>query len=324
MTTIQTALGFGTSDKAQFRFHILQLLYSSGWKTVQKAFPNLTRPTIYRWKKTYESSLKNLNSLVPKSTRPKTTRRMQTELQTLLLIKSLRTEYPRMGKTKIKLFVDQFSQEQGVKTLSVSTIGKVIKRNKFFFAGKKSGKRRSEIEAKKRIKLCPDLKDTNPGYLQLDGFKFFYLKKYYYFLTGVEIVTRQAFVKLVPTLSSKQTAIFVKEILKESRVKIHTAQTDNGSEFKLYFEEALQQLCLDHLFSYPRHPKTNGFVERFNWTVQDEFLSSSEHLLLDDFQFQKELSKWMVYYNQKRPHQGLNYLTPYQYQEKQGLCLKSM
>jgi len=73
-------------------------------------------------------------------------------------------------------------------------------------------------------------------------------------------------------------------------------------------EKAAQEAKLTHLFSYPKHPKTQGFVERFNWTVQDEFLFSFEDLLLHPEDFHEELVKWMVYYNQVRPHQALGYL----------------
>lgn len=324
MKCIATALGFGENQKAQFRFHILCLFYDSGWKTVHKAFPNLSRPTVYRWKKTYEQSLKNLNALIPKSTRPKNTRKMQTPIPILLLVKSLRQQYPRMGKTKIKLFVDEFARQQGLSSLSVSTIGKVILRNKFFFSGRRSPKRKSQNEAKTRVKVCPKPNLVNPGYLQVDGVKFWYLEKYYYFLTGVEIVTKQAFVKIVPNLSSKQAAVFLQEIVVQCRIAIHTVQTDNGSEFEKYFKEAIKGLNLTHLFSYPHNPKTNGYVERFNWTIQDEFLFTCEDLLLYPNEFEKKLSEWMVYYNQTRPHQSLDYLSPYQYQEKRGFCLKSM
>ncbi len=326
MTSIQTALGFGESDKAQFRFHILALLFKSGWKGVNQAFPNLSRPTVYRWKKTYEDSLKKLNSLVPKSTRPKNTRRMVTQTATLLFIKSLRENYPRMGKVKIKLFLDEFCRKEKLKPVAVSTIGKIIKRNNFFFYGNggKRGRRRL-LASKLRVKSCPDSKKTNPGYLQLDGIKFFFLGKYYYFLTAIEIVTKHAYVKLVPNISSKQAADFLIETTKKLTVPIHTIQTDNGSEFELSFEEAVKELKLPHFFSYPSCPKTNGYVERFNWTVKDEFLYQYEDLLLnEEGLFKQKLEEWVVYYNQIRPHQSLNYKTPDQYLRERADCLKCM
>lgn len=321
MITMQNALGFGESDRAQFRFHVLSLFYQSGWMVVKKAFPNLSRPTVYRWKRTYELSGKRLCCLLPKSTRPKNTRRMQTPLALLSLIKSLREEYPRLGKEKIKLFVEAFCQTNNLASLSASTIGKIIKRNHFFFSGRKKGKRFSS-SPKQRVKMCPRLKDIAPGYLQVDGFKFWYCNKYYYFLTAIEIVTRQAFVELVPQLSSKQAALFLRRIIPQCRINIHTIQTDNGSEFEKYFKEALREYSITHFYSYPKHPKTNGFVERFNWTVQDEFLFTYEDLLFYEEEFKKKLEEWLVFYNQKRPHQSLNYLTPYQYQEKRGFVSK--
>ena len=56
--------------------------------------------------------------------------------------------------------------------------------------------------------------------------------------------------------------------------QIHTIQTDNGSEFKGYFDKAIEELeNTKHVWSYPKSPKTNGYVERFNWTIQDEFIN---------------------------------------------------
>jgi len=323
MKSISTSLGFEESKKAKLRFHILSLFYQSGFKIVKQAFPNLSKATVYRWKKTYENNFKRLNSLIPKSTRPRNIRKMQTPLSIYLLIESLRKQYPRMGKEKIKLFVDLFAKEQNLKPLSPSTIGKVIKRNNLFFYGKEQRKKRL-FEAKKRIKFCPQATKIKPGYLQVDGVKSWYFDRYYYFLTAVEIVSKQAFVKLVPRLSSKQAALFLKEVILQSRIPIHTVQTDNGSEFEKYFKKAIGGYKLEHLFSYPHSPKTNGFVERFNWTVKDEFLFIYEDLLFHPYEFKKKLTDWLVYYNQVRPHQSLNYLTPYQFQENRGFCLKSV
>lgn len=321
MTTLNTILGFESSECAQFRFHVLKVFYEGGWRAVKLAFPNLKRPTLYRWKKAYEISGKRLNSLVPKSTRPKKVRFMQTPPPVYALIKSLREKYPRMGKMKIKRFVDPFCLVAGIPTLAPSTIGKVIKRNNLFYAGKSIG-RRSRITNKSRVKSCPKVNSTKPGYIQLDGFKFYYLGRYYYFLTAVDIVSKQAWVKFVPSLKSIHAASFLKEIIQTAWYKVHTIQTDNGSEFELYFEEASKEANLNHFWNYPKQPKSTGYVERFNWTVQDEFLFDSEDFLLYPDEFKQRLNTWLIWYNQERPHQSLDYLSPYQYLQKGGLSQK--
>ena len=166
------------------------------------------------------------------------------------------------------------------------------------------------------------MKNTPPGYIQLDGVKFHYLSKYYFFLTAVDIASKQAWVELVPSTNSRHAANFLNHIIQTAWYKIHTIQTDNGSEFKLYFEEAAVKAGLTHLFSYPRHPKTNGYVERFNWTIQDEFIFDSEDFLLYPDEFKIKLDIWLVWYNQIRPHQSLEYLSPYQNLQERRLSQK--
>ena len=325
MNTLSTILGFDSSEAAKFRFHVLKVFYEKGWSTVKLAFPNIKRPTLYRWKKAYEDSGKRLNSLVPKSTKPNTFRFPKEHLAITKLVKLLRQQHPRMGKMKIEGFVKALVTELNLADIPISSasIGRLIKRKNYFFAGKTQIKgKRMRIKNKKRIKLCPKVTDTNPGYIQLDGVKFYYLQRYYYFLTAVDIVSKQAWVKLVTSFKSKHAAEFLEGILRSAWYTIHTVQTDNGSEFELFFEQAIQKTQINHLFSYPKHPKTNGFVERFNWTIQDEFLHSYEDLLLYPEDFKQELNKWLLWYNEKRPHQSLNYLTPYQYLKERRLSQK--
>jgi transposase InsO family protein len=319
MNSLKTLLGFDTSDKAKTRLHVLEVFYKTGWKGVSTAFPNLSRPTLYRWKKEFEKNKKKLNSLVPKSTRPDHVRVMQTDERIVALIKQLREQYPRMGKAKIKRFTDAFCEEEKITALAESTIGKVIKRHNMFYAGKKkdTSKRRRMSDAE-RIRFCPKAIDNKPGYLQVDGVKFFYIDQYYYFLTGVDIVSKQAWLKLVKSFSSRNAKTFLEEILKTSYYAIHSVQTDNGSEFKSVFDQVVQDIAITRLLSYPRHPKTNGFVERFNWTIQDEFLHQYEDLLLHPKAFQDKLQEWLVYYNTIRPHQHLNYKTPLEFAKENG------
>jgi len=124
----------------------------------------------------------------------------------------------------------------------------------------------------------------------------------------LDIVTKQAWVKLVPSFKSKHASLFLKEIITASWYKIHTIQTDNGSEFEPYFDESVKETNLTHLWNYPKHPKTTGYVERFNWTIQDEFLFESEDYLLYPEEFKTKLTEWLVWYNRERPHQSLEYI----------------
>lgn len=319
MTSIKTVLGFDTSDKAKMRLHILNVFYKTGWKGVSTAFPQLKRATLYRWKQEFERSKKKLNALVPKSTRPKHTRVMRTHPQILSLITQLRRQYPRMGKAKIKIFTDELCTQTNIPIVAESTIGKIINRHQLFYAGKgKEKQRHKRLTDAQRIKRCPQAKQHQAGYVQLDGVKFYYQHEYYYFLTAVDIVTKQAWLKLVTSFTSKQAYLFLEGILTTAYAPIHTVQTDNGSEFKSLFDKAVSTMSLTRILSYPRHPKTNGFVERFNWTIQDEFLHQYEDLLLHPPTFQHKLHEWLVYYNTVRPHQNLHYKTPLQFAQQLG------
>ena len=48
-----------------------------------------------------------------------------------------------------------------------------------------------------------------------------------------------------------------------------------------HFDEELRRLCQTHWHTYPKTPKMNAHVERFNRTLQEEFLDYHEDLLLE-------------------------------------------
>lgn len=56
-------------------------------------------------------------------------------------------------------------------------------------------------------------------------------------------------------------------------------------------------------------PKDNAVNERFNRTLQDEFLALG-NMRADTIAFNQRLTEWLIEYNFRRPHQALNYMPP--------------
>lgn len=102
--------------------------------------------------------------------------------------------------------------------------------------------------------------------------------------------------------------------LVEGRVEL--MHSDNGSEFKKSFEKACTTLGIIQVYSRPKTPKDNPALEKFNDTLQREWLRYSEEGLDDIERANKDLTTWLIKYNSVRPHQSLDYLTPLEYAEK--------
>ncbi|MDM7993098.1 MAG: IS481 family transposase [Candidatus Fermentibacter sp.] len=86
--------------------------------------------------------------------------------------------------------------------------------------------------------------------------------------------------------------------------------TDNGREFcgtdAHPYEVYLALNDIEHRRTKVRSPKTNGFVERFNRTVLDEFFRKvfRESFYESTEALQADLDGWLVHYNTERPHRG--------------------
>ena len=69
-----------------------------------------------------------------------------------------------------------------------------------------------------------------------------------------------------------------------------------------------------HFYSNAGTPTDNPRVERSHLTDELEFYSKGG--LRKTFEEQKiEIKKWEQFYNEKRPHQALGYLTPLEFYE---------
>ena len=310
MHSLTTALGFGASEKAQFRLHCIEFLKKYGWRSFHDAFPHVSRATVFRWQQHLRASGGRLNALLPKSTRPHHTRSMQIPVALLGFLKAIRQQHPHLSKYKVKPFLDAWSIAQGVPVSSVSWIGKVLHHHQLFFGTRQRVlHRRRRARSGYTIRRTPNPSTVSLGYLQLDGVIVYWAGEKLVFLTALELKTRTAWVRLVPTLSSAQAMRFLTDILRSCGYPMHTIHTDNGSEFHAMFDRAVCDLGLTHLWSPPKSPKIHAHMERFNGVFQQEFVDYQ----VDPPAFQAKLTEWVTWYNTERPHYALHLMAPAQY-----------
>ena len=167
---------------------------------------------------------------------------------------------------------------------------------------------------RKRVKSKLFNKASVPGELIQIDTKFLPRKKFQY--TAIDVVSKWRYLKVYPKLTQENTIDFVKNLLIEAKKKgitIKLIQSDNGHEFQAKFEEYLKSLNIKIQHTWIHTPDQNGVVERSHRTDEEEFYQETEidYTNLDDIN--NKLKIWLEYYNTKRLHFSLNYLTPEEY-----------
>lgn len=142
-----------------------------------------------------------------------------------------------------------------------------------------------------------------------------------YLVCVIDACTRVAWAEVVEDIKSLTVMFAVLKcfniIADEYNIRFQEVLTDNGPEFgqsqsknKAHhpFERMLIELGIKHRYTRPYRPQTNGKVERFWRTIEDDLLYETTFDSVD--QLKDELLQYMYYYNHMRPHQGLNGKTP--------------
>ena len=152
--------------------------------------------------------------------------------------------------------------------------------------------------------------------------------KIFYLLGMIDGYTRIAWVEV---LENKKALNIMFATLKafnmlrmQYGIEIEAALTDNGAEFGSGrntknkedhpFERLLLEMKIEHRYTKPYRPQTNGKIERFWKTLSEDFLEDSLFNDLDDLK--NELISYLIYYNEHRPHSSLNGSTPKEFLEK--------
>ena len=115
------------------RMKIISFYEKYGERATINAF-GTDRKVINRWRKRLKDMGGELRALVPLSTRPKRVRKSTISFEIIEFIWTTRQEYPRLGKERIKPLLDKYCIQKGMKSVSESTIGNIIKRYHLYFS----------------------------------------------------------------------------------------------------------------------------------------------------------------------------------------------
>ena len=145
--------------------------------------------------------------------------------------------------------------------------------------------------------------------------------KRYYVVCLIDSCTRVAWAEVVEDIKSISVMFATLHCLNQmtSRYDIRFAEilTDNGPEFgpkssRNKNHHPFERLCIEmgikHRHTRPYRPQTNGKVERFWRTLNEDLINETYFDSIDHFK--KELLDYMIYYNQLRPHQALDGQNP--------------
>lgn len=309
MKTVANTLKFEQSEPAKFRLTVLEHVRAFGWHSASHAY-HVSRATIFRWRKRMDG---RLISLVPTSTRPHHTRRMIVDERLLTLLRVLRDTYGNIGKEKLKPLLDAHALSLGVPSYGATKIGTIIHRYRLTTPVTRRATRHRKPAVLRR-KYAPN--GVLPGHCEMDGITVYFDGETHRFVSIIDVVTRQGWCQWAPSFSSRHTIAALLAFQTRSAVPIHTIQTDNGSEFLGSFHTYLEEHRLRHEFSYPRCPRINGMVERFNRTMQEECINRIIDQVDDKETFLAKLEQYCIWYNEKRPHYALRYQTPQAYAQQ--------
>jgi transposase len=303
------------SSKAQERLEWIIFYHTLGNKNVTAAatYFGITRKTLHKYLKKFDE--RDLTTLEEESRTPHKTRGWMVTHEEEKNIKKLREDNMEFGKQKLKRL---YRREYG-KEISTWKIERVIRRYKLYpdkVKHDRSVEKKQKSKTKVRIHQVKEaIRKVNQfGFLwHIDAIIIWWYGQRRIIFTVLEDRSKIAFARVYRSNTSGYAEDFLKRLMYLVEGKVEIMHSDNGSEFQGEFEKACNALNIIQLYSRPHTPKDNPALERFNNTVQEEWLDSSEVGLDDIQEANKDLTTWLIKYNSYRPHQALDYLTPLEY-----------
>src|SRR5215212_10374121 len=156
-----------------------------------------------------------------------------------------------------------------------------------------------------------------------------------YLFVAIDRTSKFAFAELHEKATRRVAGDFLRHLIAAVPYRVHTVLTDNGTHFTTpgntssaapdikaaidagetvwahAFEYACAQNDIEHRLTKPRHPWTNGQVERMNRTIKDTTVRRYHYDSHD--QLRAHLQLFLEAYNYARRLKTLRGLTPYEF-----------
>ena len=208
-----------------------------------------------------------------------------------------------------------------MQSIAESTIGKVIKRHKLYY--QKTGRiyhdpsiKRQATVKRLRVKRSPRHEDF--GHIISDTVERVTDGVKDYFYNAIDAKLKFAFTLNYKRLNSRNMKDFYERFTTIYPLRSRTGRTTTVLRIREEFDSALRKEQIPHLFSYPRCPKINSIIERYNRTLQEEFIDNHLDIIHDKPLFHLHLAEYLVFYNTKRIHKSLGKMTPIDYLIQKG------
>jgi len=214
-------------------------------------------------------------------------------------LQELAFKHPSYGFRKLFAYIRRAGNAWNHK--KVYRVYKLLKLNK-----KRKGKRR--LPARLRQPLKPQSKINNTWSMDFMSDTMVGNRKFRTF-NLIDDCSREALAIEVDTSLSSKRIIRTLDRVIEQRGKPTTLRADNGPEFT---SKDLELWAKDRgitiQYIQPGKPTQNSYIERFNRMYREAVLDA--YLFFDLYQVKQLTEEWLEEYNERRPHEALNNLTP--------------
>lgn len=309
---------------AKCRARTLTFWHKYGFDATKEAY-GVSLPTLYRWQSELDKAGGKLEALNNKSRAPKKKNKRKVDYRVEEFIIVERRTHPRLGKKKLTPLLRAECVKWGIPAPSEPTVGRIIKDLKerrllpqytklSFHAGTGNLNERKPPKKAKKLRRKGHKADKPGALVEIDTVVIFVNNIRRYIITAIDVHGRFAYAHTYKSPSSANAKDFFEKLNEVVPFVITHIQTDNGSEFAKHFRKYVEELSIVHFNTYPRCPKMNAHIERFNRTIQEEFVNwHKQSLLVDINMFNGKMVEWLTWYNTVRPHESLGLVSPLWY-----------